>query len=114
MPSQLGLLAGCGTLDAWIDAVARHQASRHARRRTKRQPGVLTPDLAAILLDPAASPVTAMERKQRQELVQAVIAELGKSVPVLRHRIVLEYWINEKSPSAIAGELDVAQERSGQ
>ena len=51
-----------GTLRAWIAAVARHHAGRHARRQSRRRHEVLTLELASFVLDPAASPVAEMKR----------------------------------------------------
>ncbi len=107
---KLSLDPARGTLHAWVAAVARHQASRHARRRSRRHQDVLDPELASALLDPTHGPVSELERKQQQLLVQAVIAEMGKHVPELQHRIIVEYWINEQSTPAIAKALQMSPE----
>ena len=88
---------------------------RQASRRQTRSPPVkgrhevLTPELASLVLDPSASPPLQMERRQRQAVVQAIIEELGESMPELRHRIMVWYWIKELSLATIAAELDVSQ-----
>jgi RNA polymerase sigma factor (sigma-70 family) len=107
---KLSLDPARGTLHAWVAAVARHQAGRHARRRSRHHQDVLDPELASALLDLAHNPVTEMERKQQQSLVQAVIAEMGKRMPERQHRIIVEYWINEQSTSAIAEALHMSPE----
>ena len=64
-----------GTLHAWVAAVARQPQRRRARSATvaARHEG-LTPELIAVLLDPAMSPAAVTERKQQQAIVQAVVA----------------------------------------
>jgi RNA polymerase sigma factor (sigma-70 family) len=99
---RLNLEPARGTLCAWVAAVARHHAGRHARRGSRRRHEPLTPELASVLVDPATSPVIELERKQRQALVHAVIADLGESMPGLKHRIIERYWINRVSPKSAA------------
>jgi RNA polymerase sigma factor (sigma-70 family) len=107
---KLDLEPARGTLHAWVAAVARHHAGRHARRLSRRCHEDLTPDLIAILFDPALSPAAVTERKQQQSIVQAVIDEWGERTPAVNRKIIVEYWINERSISAIASELQMAPE----
>jgi RNA polymerase sigma factor (sigma-70 family) len=107
---KLSLDPDRGNLHAWVAAVARHHAGRHARRRLRQHHEALTPELASVLLDPATGPVTELERKQRRTLVQAVITALGERMSHLRHQIIVRYWIEEQPLSVIAAELNMSED----
>jgi RNA polymerase sigma factor (sigma-70 family) len=108
---KLALDPGRGTLDTWIAAIARRQAARHMRGRYMRRNEVLTDEQADRLLDPALGPVTTIERRQRQEQVRAILVKLGANMCDLNRKIIEEYWIEDRSTSAIAAALAVSEER---
>jgi RNA polymerase sigma factor (sigma-70 family) len=99
-----------GTLEAWVAAVARHQACNFARRRSRRHDEALTPELATDLLDPALGPTEEMERKQRHCQVDAAVAKLCECMPARHRRIIVQYWIEEQPLSAIASGLGVSED----
>ncbi len=91
-----------GTLRAWVAAVARHLACRHARRRSAYHDEELSPELAAALLDPEGDPATEYERAERIALVAAALAEVGSRLPALSRRVLVLRWIEGASVPEIA------------
>jgi RNA polymerase sigma factor (sigma-70 family) len=100
-----------GSLNAWVAAVARHLVGRHERRRKMRRDAFLALELAADFVDPKGDPVTDAARKLQQEQVQAAITKLAESIPELKRRIIIRYWVDEQPLSAIAAELEVSEDR---
>jgi RNA polymerase sigma factor (sigma-70 family) len=99
---------GRGTLRGWVIAVARREAARQARRLSRSRIEALTPELAAVLPDRDADPVTLSERKRVQEEVRAILAELNARLPELTNRIIVLHWFEERTVPDIAAELGLS------
>ena len=98
-----------GTLRGWIATVAHRAAGRAAGRMSRRRMEVLTPDLTAVLLDPAPDPATLFERMLDQSLVQAILADPGSRIPGVSQRIVVMRYFEDRSVPQIGGELGLSE-----
>lgn len=98
-----------GTLRAWVAGVARHLAGKHARRRSRHHDAILTPKIAAGLLNLDADPATQFRRKQRREQVEAMLAEVSASLSELSHRIIVMRWVDGRKVREIAAVLGVPE-----
>jgi RNA polymerase sigma factor (sigma-70 family) len=94
-----------GTLKDWVERVARAVRRKHVRRRAKRRLEKLTPELSALLLDPEADPPTECEERERRQLVQSVLAQVGELLPAMSYRIILLRWVEGLAFMEIAAVL---------
>jgi RNA polymerase sigma factor (sigma-70 family) len=100
-----------GTLSTWVRGIVRNHARWQACRHTNRSDEVLTPELAASLLDPGTGPVGAFDRERRQEQVRAVFEEVGATLPELSYQVIVMHWIREQRVAEIVAELGVTDDR---
>ena len=99
-----------GTLHGWVTSVARHHASRYHRRHMRRRHESLTPELATTLFDRAVSPMALMEREQQRALVNVAIADLVDGMPEFKRQVIVAYWVEEQTISAIVLTLGASAE----
>jgi RNA polymerase sigma-70 factor, ECF subfamily len=79
---QAASFQGRSSVSTWLLAIARHKALSARRRRMDDQ---LDETVAAQMPDPADDPETALEKKDRGELLRAALSELSDE-----HRQVLD------------------------
>jgi len=90
---------------------ARRESRRESRRLRRNRADALTPELAAVLLDPGPDPMTQLEQEQERQWVRSILATLSARLPELSHRIMVLHWIDGLSVPEIAAALSLSEDR---
>jgi RNA polymerase sigma factor (sigma-70 family) len=97
-----------GSLSAYIDAIAGHEAGHHRRRASGHRDTALTGELAAALLDCHASPASELDSAESTRELLALIAEVESHLSAPSLQIVDMRLRADKSLLEIADALGLS------
>src|SRR5829696_9989225 len=99
---QAGSFEGRSAVSTWLLAIARFKALSALRRRPEEE---LDEEAAAAIEDPGDDPETAMEKKDKGEILRKCMTSLSRE-----HREIIDLvYYHEKSIEEVAGILSIPE-----
>jgi RNA polymerase sigma factor (sigma-70 family) len=95
---------------AWVRAIAERLARKRVRRWRFPPVRPLGERHADTLVDREPGPVIELELMQEHELFQDLVAEYAARLPERDGRIVTNHWLEERSLSRIASDLNMSDD----
>ena len=92
----------------WLQAVIRNHLIDHLRRRLRRKTVALNDAADAKLSEKTSEPAEILQRQADKEFVELVLRDLKSELPEVNHRILHLYWIEQKSISEIAVDIQMS------